>query len=92
MPIAIIAQDVFEPADFNVTEALLENGVNVSAIPEFSGLGGRARSVVSGCEVTVSYHIPTTIIVPGRLQKCYKVNGPNLILPTVHLTPSHLWR
>jgi hypothetical protein len=53
MPTAIIAQDVFEPADFNVTEALLDNGVNVSAIPELSGLG--ARSLLSGCAITVSY-------------------------------------
>lgn len=59
MPTAILAQDVFEPADFNVTEALLDNGVNVSAIPELSGLG--ARSLLNGCSVTVSYQRRTNV-------------------------------
>jgi hypothetical protein len=48
----IIAQDVFEPADFNVAEALLDNGVNVSALPELSELGARSR--LSGCSIIVS--------------------------------------
>jgi hypothetical protein len=52
MPSGILAQDVFEPADFNVTEALLNNGVNVSAIPELSGLAD--RSLLGGCSVAVS--------------------------------------
>jgi hypothetical protein len=52
MPSGIIAQDVFEPADFNVTEALLANGVNVSGLPELSEIG--ARSILSGCSITVS--------------------------------------
>jgi hypothetical protein len=52
MPSGIIAQDVFEPADFNVTEALLANGVDVSALPELSELG--ARSLLSGCSTAVS--------------------------------------
>jgi hypothetical protein len=50
MPSGIIAQDVFEPADFNVTEALLANGVNVSGLPELSEIG--ARSILSGCSIT----------------------------------------
>ncbi|KAF1918568.1 hypothetical protein BDU57DRAFT_547586 [Ampelomyces quisqualis] len=50
MPTAIIAQDVFEPVEFNVAEALLDNGVNISAIPELSGLG--ARSHLSSCSIT----------------------------------------
>ncbi|KAH6619000.1 hypothetical protein C7974DRAFT_40358 [Boeremia exigua] len=37
----------FEPADFNVTEALLKNGVAASALPELSDLD--ARSALSGC-------------------------------------------
>jgi hypothetical protein len=52
MPSGILAQDVFEPADFNVTEALLNNGVNVSAIPDLSGLA--ERSLLGGCSVAVS--------------------------------------
>jgi hypothetical protein len=55
MPAGIIAQDIFEPADFNVTEALLANGVDVPALPGLSDL--RARSVVDGCSVTVSDYL-----------------------------------
>ncbi|KAF2124148.1 FAD binding domain-containing protein [Dothidotthia symphoricarpi CBS 119687] len=39
----------FEPTDFNVTEALIANGVNVSAIPELEGLV--ERSSPSACSI-----------------------------------------
>ncbi|CAN9152973.1 unnamed protein product [Alternaria alternata] len=42
-------QDVFEPADFNVTEALMNDGVDVSAIPELAGLVVRSSS--KGCSI-----------------------------------------
>lgn len=50
----VIAQtdDVFEPPEFNITEALIDNGVNVSAIPELSGLV--ERTLLSGCPIAVS--------------------------------------
>ena len=51
-PAGIWAQDVFEPPNFNVTQALLDNGVNVSAIPELAGLA--ERSLSSGCSIAVS--------------------------------------
>jgi hypothetical protein len=51
--VGVLAQ-VFEPADFNITEALLDNGVNVSAIPELAPLA--AKSLLYGCSVAVSYH------------------------------------
>ncbi|KAF1934938.1 hypothetical protein EJ02DRAFT_428887 [Clathrospora elynae] len=36
---AVSAQtEVFEPTEFNITEALIANGFNVSAIPEPKGL------------------------------------------------------
>ncbi|KAF1835553.1 FAD-binding domain-containing protein [Decorospora gaudefroyi] len=44
-----IAQATFEPADFNITEALLDNGVNISAIPELAPLA--ERSSLSGCSI-----------------------------------------
>ena len=31
-----LAQEAFEPSDFNVTEALIANGVDVSALPELA--------------------------------------------------------
>ncbi|KAI4954620.1 hypothetical protein J4E86_005930 [Alternaria arbusti] len=43
------AQDTFEAPDFNVTEALIQNGVNVSAMPELAGLA--IRSSLSGCSI-----------------------------------------
>jgi hypothetical protein len=50
LPVRILGQDSFEPADFNVTDALLDNGVNVSAIPALSGLAERS----TGCAIAVS--------------------------------------
>jgi hypothetical protein len=51
---AVSAQTgVFEPADFNVTEALIANGVNVSAIPQLSALV--ERSFLGGCSIAVSF-------------------------------------
>jgi hypothetical protein len=47
-------QDVFEPADFNVTEALMNNGVNVSAISELARLVVRSSS--KGCSIAVRSH------------------------------------
>jgi hypothetical protein len=44
-------QDTFEAPNFNVTEALIENGVNVSAIPELAGLV--VRSSLNGCSIAV---------------------------------------
>lgn len=48
-----LAQDVFEPADFNVTEALLANGVDVSALPGLVNLTEK-RSLSNPCAVAVS--------------------------------------
>ncbi|KAF1847683.1 FAD-binding domain-containing protein [Cucurbitaria berberidis CBS 394.84] len=48
-PAGIWAQDVFEPPNFNVTQALLDHGVNVSVIPDVAGLAGRSLS--SGCSL-----------------------------------------
>ncbi|KAF2821970.1 FAD-binding domain-containing protein [Ophiobolus disseminans] len=53
MPAGIFGQDVFEPAEFNVTEALLDNGVNVSAIPDLAGLA--ERSLLSGCSIALIF-------------------------------------
>jgi len=49
-------QDVFEPADFNVTEALIDNGINVSTIPDLAGL--EARSSLKGCSIAVGLIYP----------------------------------
>lgn len=43
----------FEEADFNITEALIGNGVDVSAIPELSGLVERTLDF-SPCAIAVS--------------------------------------
>ncbi|KAL6711710.1 hypothetical protein ACN47E_004644 [Coniothyrium glycines] len=39
----------FEPTDFNVTDALLENGVDLAAIPGLEGL--KERSSLSACSI-----------------------------------------
>lgn len=46
------AQDAFEASDFNVTEALVANGVDVSALPELANLTTK-RSLFSPCAVAV---------------------------------------
>lgn len=50
---SVSAQDsVFEPADFNVTEALIDQGINVTALPGLDSLG--TRSSTAGCSIAVS--------------------------------------
>ncbi|KAF2821615.1 FAD binding domain-containing protein [Ophiobolus disseminans] len=44
-----IHASTFEPTDFNVTEALIDSGVNVSAIPELAGLV--ERSSIGACSI-----------------------------------------
>jgi hypothetical protein len=44
---------VFEPTDFNVTKALISNGVDVSAIPELATLS--ERSALKGCSIAVGF-------------------------------------
>lgn len=51
----------FEPADFNVTEALIANGINVAAIPELAGLV--ERSSLSACTIAVRYSFPRHLCV-----------------------------
>jgi hypothetical protein len=50
--VGALSQAMFEPADFNITEALLKNGVNASAIPELASFA--ERSLSSGCSAAVS--------------------------------------
>ena len=59
------AQDAFEPFDFNVTEAVVANGVNVSALPALAALAALAekRSPSSPCTAAVrnlSLHLART--------------------------------
>jgi hypothetical protein len=52
---AVAQEGIFENAEFNITEALLANGVDVSVIPELDSLV--ERTLLSGCSIAVS--IPT---------------------------------
>ena len=47
-----LSQSTFESTDFNVTQALLDNGVSVSALPELAPF--TERSLSSGCSAAVS--------------------------------------
>jgi hypothetical protein len=47
-----LSQGVFEPVDFNITKALLDNGVTVSSISELTQVG--RRDALSGCSMAVS--------------------------------------
>lgn len=52
LAVGVACQATFEPADFNVTEALIGNGVDVSALPELASLVERAST--TGCSAAVS--------------------------------------
>ncbi|KAF2844786.1 FAD binding domain-containing protein [Plenodomus tracheiphilus IPT5] len=56
--VGALAQDVFEPSDFNVTEALVANGVNVSSLPDLETLSEK-RSTLDPCTIAV-----TTLVNP----------------------------
>jgi hypothetical protein len=53
----VFAQDAFEPSDFNVTEALVANGVDVSAIPQLANLTEK-RSLFNPCATAVGCRAP----------------------------------
>ena len=73
----ILAQDVFEPSDFNVTDALIANGVDVSALPGLTKLTEK-RSVSSPCAIAVGH---------------YKYDALNCANKSkVQVTPTGLWR
>ena len=48
----LVASRTFEAPDFNVTEALLDQGANISALPELAGLVERSSDLA--CNITVS--------------------------------------
>lgn len=75
--VSVAGQSTFEPADFNVTEALLDNGVNVSALPDLAPLVDRAST--SGCSAAVSSaaHDPSSLLFADR--------------DAVQVSRTHLW-
>jgi hypothetical protein len=90
VPSGVFAQEVFESTDFNVTEALLKNGVDVSAIPELSGLS--TRSLSSSCSIAVSPCSCQDYTIDGRSIKLPK-NPCQLISETVQLSQDYSrWR
>lgn len=48
----VIAESAFEPFDFNATAALIDQGVNVSSLPELASLS--VRSSITACSTAVS--------------------------------------
>ena len=50
-----VAQDSFETPDFNVTEALVEQGVNLTALPELAGLAERSSDLACSIAVSATY-------------------------------------
>jgi hypothetical protein len=55
------SQEYSEPSNFSITEALLENGVNVSAIPQLQELENEERSFSDPCAIAVYYYIHTWV-------------------------------
>jgi hypothetical protein len=49
-----VARESFETADFNVVDALLKQGVDVSALPDLATLV--ARSSYNACSIAVSQY------------------------------------
>lgn len=46
--------NIFEAPEFNITEALIDNGIDVSSLPELSGLVERTLDL-SPCAIAVSF-------------------------------------
>jgi hypothetical protein len=55
-----VMSQTFEPSDFNITEALIAQGINVSALPELTALERRSSDLA--CNIAVS-------TLPSRLVK-----------------------
>ncbi|KAF1837317.1 FAD-binding domain-containing protein [Decorospora gaudefroyi] len=62
---SVLAQDVFKPPDFNITEALAANGVNVSALPDLAALTEK-RSLSSPCVAAAASVDPACVFQPAR--------------------------
>ena len=58
LTVGALSQAAIEPQDFNVTEALLNNGVDMSALPELTPF--MERSLLSGCSAAVSHRLSST--------------------------------
>ncbi len=56
--VLVRAQSTFESADFNATEALVDLGINVTALPDLAQLS--ERSSTAGCSIAVSRTSPVT--------------------------------
>lgn len=68
-PAICAAQDSFETPNFDVPKALLERGVNVSALPELAGLVERSSDLA--CSIAVSPIISSSICTIDDLQCTY---------------------
>jgi hypothetical protein len=55
-----VMSQTFEPSDFNITEALIAQGINVSALPKLTALERRSSDLA--CNIAVS-------TLPSRLVK-----------------------
>ncbi|KAJ4368693.1 hypothetical protein N0V86_009602 [Didymella sp. IMI 355093] len=60
-----LAQDTFEPSDFNVTEALIANGVDISALPELANLTEK-RSLFNTCAIATALVDPYCVFKPAK--------------------------
>ena len=56
---SFVASQTFEASDFNVTEALIDQGVNVSALPELAGLAERSSNLACNIAVRILNKIET---------------------------------
>lgn len=72
----VASQVAFEPTEFNVTAALLNNGVAVSALPDLTSTVGRTS--VNGCSAAV-----------GAVNRIFLTMFAELL--PVHVSQAHLW-
>ena len=72
----VTSQSTFEPADFNITEALLDNGVDVSALPDLAPLVDRAPT--GGCSAAVNYNEYDPQMTDRTDQITVQVSQPHL--------------
>lgn len=54
--VGALAQNVFEPENFNITQALLDNGVSISALPNIARSSNCAAAVSLTC-----FRVPSSL-------------------------------
>lgn len=57
---AFAASQIFESEKFNVTDALISQGVDISALPQLNAISKRSSNAACSIAVSLSHSVPST--------------------------------